>query len=60
MSSDRALAILTCARQLYATKRIRATADGIEIIGYDRAKHLAALVHDQGSCCASGGRSWHW
>ena len=19
-----------------------------------------ALVHDQGSCCASGGRSWHW
>jgi hypothetical protein len=18
------------------------------------------LVHDQGSCCASGGRSWHW
>jgi hypothetical protein len=20
----------------------------------------AVLVHDQGSCCASGGRSWHW
>jgi hypothetical protein len=34
---------------------------------YDHGAALAVeqlanerLVHDQGSCCASGGRSWHW
>jgi hypothetical protein len=41
MSPDRALTILTCARSLYATKRIMAGPNGIEVIGYDRAKHLA-------------------
>ncbi len=28
-----------------------------EVIALRAAYHL---VHDQGSCCASGGRSWHW
>src|SRR5688500_16400669 len=42
MSTDRALTILTCARSLLATKRIKAGVNEIAIIGYDRAKHLAA------------------
>jgi hypothetical protein len=42
MSPDRALTILTCARSLYATKRIKAASNGVEVIGYGRAKHLAA------------------
>jgi hypothetical protein len=43
MSPDRALTILTCARSLLGTKRIKAGVSGIAISGHDRAKHLAAV-----------------
>lgn len=43
MSSDRALTILTCRPPLFATKRIKAGPNGVEVVGYDRAKHLAAV-----------------
>jgi adenylate cyclase len=36
---------------------IRALEDPSPVV---RSAAIAALVHDQGSCCASGGRSWHW
>jgi hypothetical protein len=42
MSPVCALTILTCARSLLATKRIKVGPNGVEVIGYDRAKHLAA------------------